>query len=163
MYTKYSLLSQYPKGLFLERPWITKSTDPQVKLKESEVAQSCLTLCVPMDCSLPGSSVHGIFQARILGWGAISFSRGSSQPRDWTWVSLTVDRHFTIWAIREVIKNHLPMQGTWVRSLGWEVPWRRKWKSTPGLLPGKSHGQRSLVGYSPWGRKESDTTERLHY
>ena len=41
-------------------------------------------------------------------------------------------------------------------------PWRRKWQSTPVLLPGKSHGQRSLVGYSPWGRKESDTTERLH-
>ena len=41
--------------------------------------------------------------------------------------------------------------------------WRRKWQSTPALLPGKSHGQRSLIGYSPWGRKESDTTERLHF
>ena len=41
--------------------------------------------------------------------------------------------------------------------------WRRKWQSTPGLLPGKSHGQRSLVSYSPWGRKESDMTERLHF
>ena len=49
---------------------------------ESEVAQSCPTLCDPLDCSLPGSSVHGIFQARILGWVAISFSRGSSQHRD---------------------------------------------------------------------------------
>ena len=44
----------------------------------SEVAQSCPTLCDPMDCSLPGSSVHGILQARILEWVAISFSRGSS-------------------------------------------------------------------------------------
>ena len=44
-----------------------------------------------------------------------------------------------------------------------KIPWRRKWQSTPGLLPGKSHGQRSLVGYSPWGRKESDTTERIHF
>ena len=43
-----------------------------------KVTQSCLTLCDPMDCSLPGSSVHGIFQARILEWVAISFSRGSS-------------------------------------------------------------------------------------
>jgi len=43
------------------------------------------------------------------------------------------------------------------------IPWRRKWQSTPVLLPGKSHGQRSLVGYSPWGRKESDTTEQLHF
>ena len=45
------------------------------------VAQSCLTLCDAMDCSLPGSSVHEIFQARILEWVAISFSRGSYQPR----------------------------------------------------------------------------------
>ena len=46
------------------------------------VTQLCLTLCDPMDCSLPGSFVHGILQARILEWVAISFSRGSSQPRD---------------------------------------------------------------------------------
>ena len=44
-----------------------------------------------------------------------------------------------------------------------KIPWRRKWQSTPALLPGKSHGWRSLIGYSPWGRKESDTTERLHF
>ena len=56
-----------------------------------------------MDCSLPGSSVHGIFQARILDWVAISFSRGSSQPRDGTWVSRTIGRCFTVWATREVI------------------------------------------------------------
>ena len=54
------------------------SADKRVKVKESEVAQSCPTLCDPMDCSLPGSSVHGIFQARVLEWGAIAFSRGSS-------------------------------------------------------------------------------------
>ena len=70
---------------------------------ESEVAQSCLTLCNSMDCSLPGSSVHGIFQAIVLEWIAISFSRGSPQPRDWTQVSHIVDRHFTIWATREVL------------------------------------------------------------
>ena len=51
------------------------------------VAQSCLTLCDPMDCILPGSSAHGILQARILEWVAISSSRGSSQPRDRTCVS----------------------------------------------------------------------------
>ena len=50
--------------------------------KESEVAQSRPTLCDPVDCSLPGSSSHEIFQARILKWVAISFSRGSLQPRD---------------------------------------------------------------------------------
>ena len=50
------------------------------------VAKSYPTLCDPMDCSLPGSSVHGASQARILEWIAISFSRGSSCPGDWTWV-----------------------------------------------------------------------------
>ena len=61
-----------------------------------EVAQSCPTLCDPMDCSLPGSSVHGIFQAIVLEWIAISFSNGSSQPRDRTRVSRIVDRRFTV-------------------------------------------------------------------
>ena len=42
-------------------------------------------------------------------------------------------------------------------------PWRRKWQPTPVLLPGKSHGRRAIVGYSPWGHKESDMTERLHF
>ena len=45
----------------------------------------------------------------------------------------------------------------------WLLQWRRQWHPTPALLPGKSHGQRSLVGCSPWGRYESDTTERLHF
>ena len=67
----------------------------------SEVTQSCPTLWESMDCSPPGSSVHGIFQVRILEWVAISFSRGSSQPRDWTWVSCIAGRRFTIWATRE--------------------------------------------------------------
>ena len=68
---------------------------------ESEVAHSCPTLCNPMDCSLPGSSVHGIFQARVLEWIAISFSRGFSQLRDGNQVSCIVNRCFTIWATRE--------------------------------------------------------------
>ena len=58
-------------------------------------AQSCPTLCNPMDCSPPGSSVHGIFQARILIWAAISFSRGSSQPQEWTPVSWIAGRFLT--------------------------------------------------------------------
>ena len=57
------------------------------KKKENEVTQLYPTLCDPMDGSLPGSSVHGIFQARMLGCAAISFSRGSSQPQDRTLVS----------------------------------------------------------------------------
>ena len=57
---------------------------PYESVSESEVTQSCPTLCNPMDRGLPGSSVHGILQARILEWVAISFSRGSSQLRDQT-------------------------------------------------------------------------------
>ena len=53
---------------------------------ESEVAQSCPTLFDPVDCSPPGFSIHGILQARVLEWVAISFSRGSSRPRDRTWL-----------------------------------------------------------------------------
>ena len=70
-------------------------------VSEWVVAQSCPTLCNPMDCSLPCSSVHGIFQARVLEWAAISFSRGSSRPRDRTWASRIVGRRFTVWATRE--------------------------------------------------------------
>ena len=69
-----------------------------VKVKEIEVAQSCPTLCDPMDCSLLGSSVYGIFQARILEWVAMPFSRGSSWPRGQTCVSYsscTAGRFFT--------------------------------------------------------------------
>ena len=73
---------------------------------ESEVAQSCPTLGDPMDYSLPGFSVYGILQARVLKWVAISFSRGSSHPRDWSRVSCIVGRCFTIWATREVLSNH---------------------------------------------------------
>ena len=62
------------------------------------VTQSCPTLCDPMNCSLPGFSVYGNLQARILEWIAIPFSRGSSWPRDQTLVSWIADRFFTIWA-----------------------------------------------------------------
>ena len=62
------------------------------------VTQSCPTLCDPMDHSPPGSSVHGILQARVLEWVATSFSRGSSWPRDQTRVSWIAGGFFTIWA-----------------------------------------------------------------
>ena len=70
-----------------------------------KVTQLCLTLCDPMDWSQPGSSVHGIFQDGILEWVAIPFSRGSSQPRDWTQVSHIADGFFTIWAARKTQKT----------------------------------------------------------
>ena len=156
--------------------------------KWSEVAQSCLTLCDPMDCSLPGSSIHGIFQTRVLEWVAISFSRGSSQPRDRTVVSCIAGRLFTIWATREATKleNTMPngRNQTQRPLIIWlhlyEISKLPRWPSNkesasnvrdvgdgglipesgrpPGegngnplqysYLPGESHGQRSLAGYS---------------
>ena len=72
------------------------------------LTESCLTLRDPRDCSPPGSSVHGIVQARMLEWVAISFSRGSSQPRDWTHISYIscIGRHILYhWATWEA--NHI--------------------------------------------------------
>ena len=69
------------------------------------VAQSCLTLCDPKDCSPPGSSLHGILQARILEWVAIPFSGGSSQPRDQTQVFFTAGGFFTAWATSEALRR----------------------------------------------------------
>ena len=68
------------------------------------VAESCPTLCNPMDYSPPGSSVHGILQTRILEWVAISSSRGSSQPRDRTQVFCITGRFFTIWATKKPLE-----------------------------------------------------------
>ena len=81
---------------------------------ESEVAQSCPTLCDPMDCSLRGSSVHGIFQARVLEW----VPREATEKPDCGWVSFNPETSL----VAQVIK-HLPaMQETRVQSLGQEDP-----------------------------------------
>ena len=97
-----------PCGLnSLEEEYLKLRGDSRARLwseseseSESEVTPSCPTLCDPVDCSLPSSSVHGILQARILEWVAISFSRGSSQPRDRTWVSRIGGRRFNLWDLR---------------------------------------------------------------
>ena len=91
--------------------------------------QSCPTLCYPMNCSLPGSFVHGILQARILGWVAFPFSRGSSQPRDWTQVSCIAGGFFTIWATREA--------------------WFDSWCNAgdPGSIPGLGSSPGEGIGY----------------
>ena len=199
---------------------------------ESEVTQSCPSLCDPIDCRLAGSSVYWIFQAIVLEWIAISFSRGSSQPRAWTRVSHIVDRRFTIWATRGVLDNkkgwapknwcfgtvvlektlkspfnskemkpvnpkgnqpEFSLEGLMLmlklqyfghlmrrtdslekvlmlgkiegrRGSGWQ---RMRWLD--GITNsihmnlsklGDSEGQGSLVCYSSWGHKESDTTQR---
>ena len=82
-------------------------------IKWSEVAQLCPTFHDPMDCSLPGNSIHGIFKARVLEWVAISFSRGSSWPRDQTQVSHIVSRCFTIWTTWEVNTDLLGSLGVY--------------------------------------------------
>ena len=130
-----------------------------------------------------GSSIHGILQGRILEWVAIPFFRGSSWPRDQTWV------------LAQLVKNlqqcRRPWFDSWVRKIPWRrdrlptpvslgfprgsdgkvsncnagdlglISWRREQLTTPVLWPGEFHGQRSLAGYSPWGCKELDTTEWL--
>jgi len=112
------------------------------------VTQSWLTFCDPMDCSPPGSSVHGILQEGILVWVAISFSRGSSWPRDQTCVSCTAGRFFTVWATRGykkdiLIFNHIRqvicMVGLLVnakvsgkKKKGWIIPWN-SWVSDTAL------------------------------
>ena len=90
-----------------------------------------------MDCSLPGSSDHGNSQARITEWTAISFSRGSSQPRNWTQVYFIAGDSLQLSFLESP-----------PRDLG---------------VPKESDGQGGLVCYDSWGRKELDTTERLNW
>ena len=139
-----------------------------------------------MDCILTGSSVRGIFQARILEWVAISFCRGSSQPRDWTWVSRIVGSRFTVWATREVQMkeivfkyfkcfNHFKV--IVAEAFPKVVKFRFKKFKEPSvrkIKPAYAHTAHSSIlawripwteepgGYSPWGHTESDTTEWLH-
>ena len=68
---------------------------------------------------------------------------------------------YNVLMVALMVKNLPAMQEPQVRSLGWigKIPWRKEWQPTPIFLPGEFHGQRSLAGYSPWGRKELDMTE----
>ena len=129
----------------LPRPWDSPGKNTGVgchlllqcmKMKsESEVAQSCPTLSDPMDCSLTVSSVHGIFQARVLEWGAIAFS----------------GRYYGNCTILKLVSPKILAV-----SRIFSISSRRQWQPTPVLLPGKSHGRRSLVNCSPWDCEESD-------
>ena len=79
----------------------------------AQLLKSCLTICDPMDCSPPGSSVHGIFQARLLEWVAISSSRRSSQPREWTcisWVSCITGKFFSTESPRKPCINKTSLE-----------------------------------------------------
>ena len=98
----------------LSRSSVPPRKVPRLWLKVK--VKSCPTLWDPMDCSLPGSSIHGIFQARILERVAISFSRGSSRPRDRTWASCIAGRHLTMWATREVVVRVRILTPWWCES-----------------------------------------------
>ena len=75
-------------------------------------------------------------------------------------ISITLYTHRDF-LVAQTVRNLPAVQETQVQSLGWEDPWRRKLQPTPVFVPGESHGQRSLVGYSPWGHKESNMTKCL--
>ena len=98
--------------------------------------------CDPMHCSPPGSSVHGILQARILEGVAIPFSRGSLQPRDRTWVSCVADRFFTVRVTREAPFNHLP------RLKNITYPGSHLYKHASCIFTGRPEGKNGL----PWWR-----------
>ena len=118
----------------------------KIEWKWKLVAELCLYLCYPVDYCPPGSSVHGIFQARVLEWVAISFTRGSSPPRDWTWVSCMAGRFFTNWATRKAQK--IEYNYTFKKKKKKEYP-RTKWSlfqesQTCSIL--KSHSRDFLGG-----------------
>ena len=130
-------------------------------------AQPCPTLCDPMGCSLPASSVHGILQARILEWVAMPSSRRSPYP--WFKPASPAFQADSLPAEQQgkPKKSGVGKESAcqcrrcrfdpWVR----KIPQRRKWQPIPVFLPGKSHGLKSLVGYSPWSRKQLDMTEHI--
>ena len=120
------------------------------------VAWSCLTLCDPVDCSPPGSSVHGVLQARILEWVAIPFSRGSSQPRDQTLVSCTADRFFTMGAIRKAHKISTQMGGV---GMGKGQQSHRE-QNEPGLVGGRREEGTLSHKASSQKRRSKNTREK---
>ena len=124
----------------------------------------CPTLCNPIDYT-----VHEILQVRVLAWVAFPFSRGSSQTRDRTHVSHVAGRFpaepqgkpkNTRVGSLSLLSRIFPTQEL---NQGLLHCQRRRWHPSSVLLPGKYHGWRSLVGCSPWGREELDTTEQLHF
>ena len=115
------------------------------------VAQSCPTLCDPMDCSPPGSSVHGDFPGKNTGVGLYAFLQGIFPTQGWN-----PGLPHCKWIFYYLSHQGSPRILEWVAypfSRGFSQPrnriWRRQWQPTPVLLPGKSHEWRSRVGYSP--------------
>ena len=97
---------------------IANSWDPPPIWVCMLLALSCPTLCNPMDCSPPGSSVHVILQARILEWVAIPFSRRSSWPKGWTWASHVACKFLTFWATGEALTLDWAADQRWLHLFG---------------------------------------------
>ena len=129
------------------------------EVKWNEVAQSCPALCDPMDCSPPGSSIHEILQARILEWVAISFSRGSSWPRDQTRVSCILSRCFTIWATREAHRMTLFPLCLILQILRWHSWLKKKKIHLPTQEDARDAGSINGSGSSPG----VENGNQLHY
>ena len=106
-YLRYLQVNYYEKNSLPIWSFISSFMNCLPWLWVSEATQSCPTLCGPVDCNPPGSSIHVILQARILEWLAISFARGSSQLRDRTQVSHIAGRRFNLWATREAMLSRL--------------------------------------------------------
>ena len=119
---------------------------PKRKMATQLANSSCSHLCVFVCDSLCCTPRH-LCCAHMLYW-------------TWTWRLICRTSVCPAYKmVKCLFKCRRPGFDPWVG----KIPWRRKWQSTPVLLPGKSHGQRSLEGYSPWGRKEPDMTEWLHF
>ena len=112
------------------------------KAKQSEVTQLCPTFFDPMDCSLPGSSVHGILQVRILEWVAISFSRGFYRPRNRMQVSCIAGKRFTTWTTREALKR----KSYTLKTIWWGFP--HQIVQGLRLHPSNAEGTGSIPGWS---------------
>ena len=158
--------------------WQLFSRNESESEKKVKVALLCPTLSDP-----------GILQARILQWVAVPFSRGSSQPGSnpgllhCRWIlyqpshqgspsmvncNLGSGRVDLALVLTNCVIRDKPIglcerkvKGNWNMQLAKRLNWSRKWQPTPVLLPGRFHGQRSLMGYSPWGDIELDMTEWL--
>ena len=122
--------------------------EPALRSSKAAAAHALVTLLAPwLRCNL----------SLLCCWEEPIRCKGSSQQRELGWVILS----FPGSSERKASACNMGRPGfdPWV----WKIRWRRKWPPTPVPLPGKSHGWRSLVGYRPWGHKELDMTEQLHF
>ena len=138
----------------LPRPWDSPGKNTGVgchfllqcmKVKsESEVAQSCLTLSDPKDCSLPGSSVHGIFQARVLEWGAIAFSHKKNEILPFATMWMDHKKSIMLSELSQTVKDKYS-----IITCMWNLKKNNKWMHITKQK--QSHRYRQQAGHFQWG------------